>query len=142
MVTLVILISECEEYMREVTSTTDIATLVGTSSSVIKVQNDCRIVNNLVVGGTVATTGQFPHMAALGIRHSNGEFTLICGGTLISRTWVLSAAHCTYGPKYILVIFFFRLKLYKNSGESCSLFFIYYLCSHLTKDCNNETNNT
>ncbi|XP_032672797.1 uncharacterized protein LOC116844838 [Odontomachus brunneus] len=89
---------KCEEYMREIAGTTNVAPLVGTSSDVIEVQNDCGTVYHLVVGGTEATTGEFPHMVALGRRSSSGEFILMCGGTLISHSWVLSAAHCTYGP--------------------------------------------
>lgn len=81
-------------------------TLVGTSSNVIKVNNVCQNENKLVIGGTEAKKGEFPHMVALGKRNSDETFILICGGTLISHTWVLSAAHCTYGPKYIFIFYF------------------------------------
>jgi len=36
-----------------------------------------------------ATAGQFPHQAALVI-----SGTTFCGASLISATWVLTAAHC------------------------------------------------
>ncbi|EZA62510.1 hypothetical protein DMN91_005750 [Ooceraea biroi] len=90
--------SKCNEYVREIVGTTDITSLTGTSSNVIKVNNICRNANQLVVGGTEANTGEFPHMVALGRRNTDETFILMCGGTLISHSWVLSAAHCTYGP--------------------------------------------
>lgn len=92
-----------------------ITTLTGSSAGVIRVKNVCENNNPLVVGGTDAPIGEFPHMVALG-RRPNSEFILMCGGTLISHTWVLSAAHCTYGPEYTSVISF-HFKLLKISNE-------------------------
>lgn len=89
---------KCDEYVREFAGTTEITSLVGTSSNVIKLDNVCRDANRLVVGGTETRIGEFPHMVALGRRDSDETFNLMCGGTLISHIWVLSAAHCTYGP--------------------------------------------
>lgn len=89
---------KCDEYVREFAGTTEITSLVGTSSNVIKLDNVCRDANRLVVGGTETRIGEFPHMVALGKRDSDETFNLMCGGTLISHIWVLSAAHCTYGP--------------------------------------------
>lgn len=47
----------------------------------------------LIIGGTNATLGEFPHMALLGY-----TFEKIvhweCGGSLISEKFVLTAAHC------------------------------------------------
>lgn len=93
-------ISECDEYVREIVGTTSIAPLVG-ESGVIRINNVCADVNRLVIGGTGAKVGEFPHMVALGRRNSDQTFGLICGASLISHTWVLTAAHCTHGPKYI-----------------------------------------
>ncbi|EGI60137.1 Serine protease snake [Acromyrmex echinatior] len=73
------------------------STLTGSSSAIHKLTNSCeKENNNLVVGGTEARVDEFPHMVALGKRNFD-EFILMCGGTLISHTWVISAAHCTHG---------------------------------------------
>lgn len=42
-----------------------------------------------IVGGSTATRNQFPYQVALIINNSG-----FCGGSIISNTWVLTAAHC------------------------------------------------
>lgn len=45
-----------------------------------------------IVNGFQAEPGQFPHQALLEITKPQGR--AICGGSLLSNEWVISAAHC------------------------------------------------
>lgn len=56
-----------------------------------------------IVNGQAAAENQFPHQALVYISKLRG--TSQCGGTLLSASWVLCAAHCIY--KYS----FFKISL-------------------------------
>ena len=51
-----------------------------------------------IVGGTAASTGEYPWQVALvSASQSNVFFGQFCGGSLIAKDWVLTAAHCLTG---------------------------------------------
>ncbi|KAG7239116.1 hypothetical protein INR49_029996, partial [Caranx melampygus] len=45
-----------------------------------------------IVGGNISQPGQFPWQVSL---HYNSEH--LCGGSIITSHWILTAAHCVYG---------------------------------------------
>jgi secreted trypsin-like serine protease len=58
-------------------------------------------VSPMIVGGTAVPKGKYPFMAALLDKRRAGDAfdELFCGGTLIDKDSVLTAAHCLVNPK-------------------------------------------
>lgn len=55
-----------------------------------------------IVGGQVTNTENQPWFAAIYRRHRGGSITYLCGGSLISPCWVVSATHCfMYVPSFL-----------------------------------------
>nr|XP_060632266.1 acrosin-like [Anolis sagrei ordinatus] len=52
-----------------------------------------------LIGGTNALPGTWPWQVSIQALMRGGYYLHICGGTLISARWVLSAAHCFGKPK-------------------------------------------
>ena len=52
-----------------------------------------RYTSENIVGGELAQPGEFPFMALIGYK-INGAIYFLCGGTLINKFYVLTAAHC------------------------------------------------
>jgi secreted trypsin-like serine protease len=67
-------------------------------SALIKVKNFATIkfsglpISKLIIGGELSAPKQFPWQAQLRIENS-----WLCGGSLISETFILTAAHCLIG---------------------------------------------
>ncbi|XP_069840785.1 serine protease 27-like [Dendropsophus ebraccatus] len=64
------------------------------TSSFSRAQPSCGspVFSSRIVGGTDAVDGEWPWQASIQTREIQ-----LCGGSLISSQWVLSAAHCYYG---------------------------------------------
>ncbi|XP_060060788.1 putative serine protease 42 [Erinaceus europaeus] len=59
---------------------------------------DCGRVFEKILGGQDAKEGKWPWQVSLRIRNRH-----VCGGTLITQNWVLSAAHCILSRSYYSV---------------------------------------
>ncbi|XP_072389748.1 venom protease-like [Diabrotica undecimpunctata] len=93
---------------------------------------NCGVVltENKITGGETADLGQFPWMALLGYQQNQLNFIeYLCGGTLITETFVLTAAHCLgVGPNHQLVqVRFGEHDL--NTELDCKRVHSTYICS-------------
>ncbi|XP_005751637.1 transmembrane protease serine 3 [Pundamilia nyererei] len=84
---------------------TDLMSFHWNKSQIIKLQNapsisfsvpsDCGLrpqYRTRIVGGNITKQGQFPWQVSLHFRNEH-----LCGGSIISPYWVITAAHCVYG---------------------------------------------
>uniref|UniRef100_U5ESH9 CLIP domain-containing serine protease n=1 Tax=Corethrella appendiculata TaxID=1370023 RepID=U5ESH9_9DIPT len=60
--------------------------------------NECGVsLGNRIYGGTNTEIDEFPWLALLQYRKSDGSLTFSCGGTVINQRYILTAAHCVTG---------------------------------------------
>ncbi|XP_017787322.1 PREDICTED: venom protease-like isoform X2 [Nicrophorus vespilloides] len=71
--------------------------------------------NDRIVGGKPAKLGEFPWIVALGYRSNNpNQPYWLCGGSLITETHVLTAAHCVHNRQTLYVVRVGDLDLYSD----------------------------
>ncbi|XP_043670046.1 serine protease snake-like [Vespula pensylvanica] len=84
---------KCEEYGKLVYEIEASPVLrIGAGSNVV---SRCAIVETpLIVGGIKAKMAEFPHMAVIGFGRNLSDVSWLCGGSIISERYILTAAHC------------------------------------------------
>ncbi|KAK2583861.1 hypothetical protein KPH14_001137 [Odynerus spinipes] len=83
----------CEEYGKLVYENEESPVLrIGAGFNMV---SRCAIVETpLIIGGVKAKSAEFPHMAAIGFGKNESNISWLCGGSIISETYILTAAHC------------------------------------------------
>lgn len=81
--------------------------------------------SKFIVNGKRATVGVYPWFAQVSL-NSNGYLNNICGGTLINKRWILTAAHCVHDAKYAVEIG--RYSDYSNNNVVYRD--VNYVCQH------------
>lgn len=62
------------------------------------IEDQCKAASGFVVGGENALAKEFPFAARLGSMEATGGINWFCGGTIVSKYYILTAAHCFYSP--------------------------------------------
>ncbi|CAG9827999.1 unnamed protein product [Diabrotica balteata] len=71
-----------------------------------------------IVGGSYAVKGEFPYAAALTTKFA-GNVSLVCGSSILSKSWILTAAHCvTYEDIFEVVVNAGIIDLYDEQAQA------------------------
>ncbi|KAL3286005.1 hypothetical protein HHI36_000519 [Cryptolaemus montrouzieri] len=101
----------------------DDETVPAISSRVLPEASVCGVdFGKRIHGGKTAELDEFPWMALLNFGRKNGRQNFLCGGSLISKRYVLTAAHCLRDKEHegIRKLTSIRLGEYnKDSDEDC-----------------------
>lgn len=85
-----------------------------------------------IVGGSAATSGQFPYIISLQ-RTSHS-----CGGTIIGTQWILTAAHCVVGVSASALTIRYNTLTHASGGSTVGISNVYYHESYSSSTIDND----
>ena len=77
-----------------------------------------------IVGGTEAKPAEFPWQVGFRYDTTYGRTGIFCGGSLINKKWVVSAAHCfqrSYPPSYELKVLLGEFDTKNKEGNEVAI---------------------